>query len=361
MHAEMTPQSLVFALGAILDGGSDAGCDPGAIVAQAIRHRVAALLARTPFAATLDAGLAAALAEDVRLTGVHGALLDRELDRVLRELAARGIHPLVTKGAHLAHVLYDSPHLRPRVDTDLLIHSADRQAMTDVLTALGYAPSAATSGAVIYGEFNFQRTLRAGVVHYLDIHWRAAAPLLFAHAFDMRALLATARPLPGLSAHARGPALHHALGLGCIHVVAHHWDTLLLIWLHDLRLLADALDDEGQRRFVDAAIAGKYCDLAYCALRTTRLYFRSAALDRLIDRLAPLADGLEPSAVLTREGRGKVDDLLLDLRGARWRERVQLIREHVFPPAAYMRAVFGDGPLALAYTRRVLRGVRRWL
>jgi hypothetical protein len=360
MHAEMTPQSLVFALGAILDGGGSGGCDPAAIVAQAIRHRVAPLLARTPFAAALDATAAAALAEDVRLTGVHGALLDQELDRVLRELAARGIRPLVTKGAQLAHAIYDSPHLRPRADTDLLIHPADRRAITEALTALGYAPSAATSGEVIYGEFNFERTLRAGVVHYLDIHWRAAAPLLFAHAFDMRAMLATAQPLPGLSPHANGPALHHALGLGCIHVVAHHWDTLLLVWLHDLRLLADALDEEGSRLFVAAAIAGKYCDLAYCALRTTRLYFRSVALDRLIDRLAPLADGREPSAVLTHEGRGKVDDLLLDLKGAGWRERAQLIREHVFPPPAYMRAVFGDGPLALAYTRRVLRGVRRW-
>lgn len=360
MHAEMTPQSLVFAIGAILDGGSAGGCDPAAIVAQAIRHRVSALLARTPFAAALDAAAAAALAEDVRLTGVHGALLDQELDRVLSELAARGIRPLVTKGAQLAHVIYDSPHLRPRADTDLLIHCVDRRAITDALTALGYTPCAATSGTVIYGEFQFQRSLRGGVVHYLDIHWRAAAPLLFAHAFDMRALLATARPVPGLSAHAYGPALHHALGLGCIHVVAHHWDTLLLIWLHDLRLLANALDDEQQRLFVEAASAGKYCDLAYCALRTTRLYFRSAALDRLIDRVAPLADGQEPSAVLTHEGRGRVDDLLLDLKGAGWRERAQLLREHVFPPAAYMRAVFGEGPLALAYTRRVLRGVRRW-
>jgi hypothetical protein len=350
----------VFALGAILDGGSADDCDPAAIVAQAIRHRVSALLARTPFAATLGATAAAALAEDVRLAVVHGALLDQELDRVLRELAARGIRPLVTKGAQLAHVIYDSPHLRPRADTDLLIHCADRRAITDALPALGYEPCAATSGTVIYGEFHFQRSLRSGVVHYLDIHWRAAAPLLFAHAFDMRALLATARPVPALSPHAHGPALHHALGLGCIHVVAHHWDTLLLIWLHDLRLLADALDDEGQRLFVEAAMAGKYCDLAYCALRTTRLYFRSAALDRLVDRLAPLADGREPSAVLTHEGRGRVDDLLLDLKGARWRERVQLLREHVFPPAAYMRAAFGEGPLALAYTRRVLRGVRRW-
>ena len=360
MHAEMTPQSLVFALGAILDGGSGGACDPAAIVAQAIRHRVSALLARTPFAAALDATVAAALAEDVRLTGVHGALLDQELDRVLADLAARDIRPLVTKGAQLAHVIYDSPHLRPRADTDLLIRPEDRGRITGAIAALGYVPCAATSGELIYGEFSFERTLRGGVVHYLDVHWRAAAPLLFAHAFDMRALLATARPVPSLSAHAHGPALHHALGLGCIHVVANHWDTLLLIWLHDLRLLADALDDEGQRLFVDAAIAGKYCDLAYCALRTTRLYFRSAALDRLVDRLAPLADGLEPSAVLTHEDRGKVDDLLLDLRGAGWRERAQLIREHVFPPAAYMRAVFGEGPLALAYTRRVLRGVRRW-
>src|SRR5687767_15402194 len=134
----MTTQSLVFALGAILDGGSAEGCDPAAIVEQAIRHRLSALVVRTKFAAALPPAPAAALAEDARLQAVHAALLDQELGRVLAELAARGIRPLVTKGAHLAHALYDAPHLRPRADTDLLINPADRGAITAALPALGY-------------------------------------------------------------------------------------------------------------------------------------------------------------------------------------------------------------------------------
>jgi hypothetical protein len=126
--------------------------------------------------------------------------------------------------------------------------------------------------------------------------WRAAAPLILAHAFDVRVLAAQARPLDSLAPGARGPALHHALALGCVHVVAHHWDTPLLRWLYDLRLMADALDEAGQELFVQAALEGQYCDLSYCALRTARRYFRIAGLDLLMKRLAPRADGREPSA-----------------------------------------------------------------
>jgi hypothetical protein len=32
----------------------------------------------------------------------------------------------------------------------------------------------------------------------------------------------------------------------------------------------------------------------------------------------------------------------------------------VLPPPAYMRTAFGGRPVALAYTLRLLRGVRRW-
>jgi hypothetical protein len=356
----MTLEATVLALGAVLDGRPSAECAPEAIVEQAIRHRVSPLLARTAFARQLPGALADILAEDVRLKALHAAVLDDELRRLLGALRQYGLTPLVTKGAHLAHTLYPAPHLRPRADTDLLIAVADRRGMREALAAAGYVPSDATTGSLILGEFAFERRLRGGVVHYVDVHWRAAAPLVFERAFDVRRLAAQARPVAGLGPDARGPALHHALALGCVHVVAHHWDTLLLLWLYDLRLMAEALDAEGRRAFVDAAIEGRYCDLAYCALKTTRLYFESAALDALIETLAPRADGREPSAVLTHSGRRPVDDLLLDLRGTGWRGRFTLLREHVLPPPAYMRAAFGDWPLPIAYTIRLLRGVRRW-
>jgi hypothetical protein len=47
-----------------------------------------------------------------------------------------------------------------------------------------------------------------------------------------------------------------------------------------------------------------------------------------------------------------------------WRLRLQLVRQHLFPPAAYMRTVFAPAsplPLWMLYARRIVRGSRRWM
>src|SRR5262249_59236976 len=100
--------------------------------------------------------------------------------------------------------------------------------------------------------------LRADETHYVDVHWRPAAPLMFERAFDIRAIAAAAQPIPAFGSHARGPALPDALALAAVHLVAHHWHQILLVWLEDIRLLADALDERGRRQLVDGAIAGSY-------------------------------------------------------------------------------------------------------
>jgi hypothetical protein len=301
----------------------------------------------------------ARLEEDARLAALHGALLDRELEHLVARLADRGMAPLVVKGAHLAHTVYSAPALRPRADTDLLIDPADHAGTVDALIACGYVGSARTNGAVILGQFGFERRLPVNVTHYVDVHWRPAAPLLFDRAVEVRAIAADACPIPALGSHARGPSPPDALALACIHLVAHHWDQILLIWLEDIRLLADALDDEERQQLVDRAAAGSYTVVLNAALRTARLYFESAGLDRTIGAVAPHVNDSESASALIRDGRRKIDDLWLDLRHARWRQRARLLREHVLPPADYMRARFGT-PMPVAYTKRILLGVRKW-
>jgi len=215
-------------------------------VDAAIAEAVAPLLAASAAASTLDAPSRARLRAHVYGSTIHAAALDDELRRLLSRLAAGGLTPIVFKGAHLAHAVYATPSLRPRADTDLLIAPSQRRAIVDALAAAGYTPSALTSGTLILGQFLHQKTLGPGVVHYVDVHWRAAAPLVFADAFDAASIAAAAVPIPGLGSAARGPAAPDALALACVHVVAHHWPEASLRWLYDLHLLAAALDDESR-------------------------------------------------------------------------------------------------------------------
>jgi len=360
MPAGVTPQSTVFAVAAALDGRPvDAACDPAAVVERAILHRVSALLARSEWARGLPAEHAAALAEDANLSAFHGALIDDDLRALLRGLHKRGVRCLLTKGAHFSHRFYPSPLLRPRTDSDLLILPADATAVKAALEECGYSPCDRTSGSVILGQFQVQRPMAGGITHVVDVHWRPAAPLVFERTFDVAATIREGDPLPSLGPYAHGPSPRRALALACIHLVAHHWHQILLIWLLDIRLLAEALDDADGDAVIDDAVLGRYTILLDVALKTTRLYFTSAAVDRLIARLAPRICLDEPGAVLIQAGRRKVDDLMFDLRVAGWRKGAQLLREHVLPPADYMRAR-SSAPLPVAYAVRLLRGVSRW-
>lgn len=360
MPSSMTREAAVFAVAAAIDGRAiDSPSDPDLIIDRAIVHRVSALVARSDWAKGLSASQSARLDEDARLGALQVELLDRELREVLARLAESRVAPLVIKGAHLARTVYPSPALRPRGDTDILVHPRDRSATVETLRGCGYVESARTSGTLILGQLAFERRLRADVTHFVDVHWRVAAPLLFEDVFDTDVLMASAAPVPALGPYARGPALEHALALSCVHLVAHHWHQILLVWLSDIRLLADALDDRDRECLVDEAVARRNTVVLHAAVMTARRYFQSEGLDRAIACISPRVDESELGAAFVRDGRRPVDDLWLDLRHASWRDRARLVREHVLPPPDYMRARF-TGPMPLAYAMRVLRGVRKW-
>jgi hypothetical protein len=329
-------------------------------VDAAIAESVAPLLAASPAATTLDRASRARLRAHARATAIHAAALDDELRRLLPALDTGAAHPpIVIKGAHLAHTVYASPSLRPRTDSDLLIAASERDAVAAALRGAGYTPAPLTSGRLILGQFLYRKALGPGVVHDVDVHWRAAAPLVFAEAFDTAAIAGRGAAIDRLGPAALGPAAADAIALACVHVVAHHWPAGSLRWWNDLRLLADRLDAAGRARFAAAASRGHYREVALAALRSAQAVFPSSALSAAHAAVAAMPAADEASAALTRADRRGIDDFLLDLKVVGWRRGATLIREHLLPPPAYMRLAFGGRPLPIAYAERLVRAVTK--
>jgi hypothetical protein len=65
------------------------------------------------------------------------------------------------------------------------------------------------------------------------------------------------------------------------------------------------------------------------------------------------------------EGPTQAAAVLDDLRALpAWRDRLRLMREHLFPAAEYMRQVYAPQsslPLPALYVVRIARGAHRWL
>lgn len=307
----------------------------------------------------------AALASELRRAGVIEALRARELRAVLASLARAGVDAILLKGAALGYTHYARPELRPRLDTDIMIPSRARETAAAALVALGYQRPSEIDGDIAIGQFHVQRTDPHGVEHALDVHWRISNVRAFADAVTYDELASQAVRLPALGGEAFGPSSVHALLIACIHRVAHHGDTGDLLWLLDVQLLAIGLSSEERKEFSSLATAKRMRAVCARSLGLAQQVFGGLDSGWLESLSSPADDhATEPSAAFIGGGLRPVDILASDLAETEWRSRAQLLREHLFPSASYMRARFSRWPavlLPIAYAVRIVTGAPRWL
>jgi hypothetical protein len=335
------------------------------VLASADAHGVTTLLGTAPATASWPERIRLAFRDARRRAVAAEAVKHAELTRVLRGFAAAHVRPLLLKGAHLAYTFYQSPSLRPRIDTDLLVRPADRRRAHQVLLHLGYQPHTHFDGDLVTHQFSYERRNRYGWLELIDLHWKVANPQVFAGALSTEELAREAVRIPGFEVEAFGPSTSHALALACMHRVAHHDNSDRLIWLYDIHLLTTQLGPAGLDAFVSLAASRQLSSVCAAGIARAQETFGTPLPERSLARLRAGARRTEPTAAFLRPGLTPLDILRSDLRQlGSWSARLRLIREHLFPPVAYMRKAYGLRtpalvPLAFAY--RIALGASRWL
>jgi hypothetical protein len=335
----------------------------------AVSHRVRPLLAwALRQAGALDswpADVRRALTDAERAEAALEVVRRQQLCGVVRAFDAANVPVLLIKGAALAYSIYPEPWLRPREDTDLLVDPADVDRADQALAASGYRAAVRQSGRFVSHQRLYVRAEAHGRRDAFDLHWKIANPAAFADLLSAGDLLRDSATIAIDRAVVRIPSTAHSLLLACWHRVSHHADREDLLWLYDVHLLTS------RRTAADAAvvidIARRTGTGAICA-RGVRL-----AAERFASGPAPLAaeldraDGPTPSAAaayLARDAR-PVDLLTADLKALPdWGSRARLLKEHLFPPAAYMHETYGRSSMLLLpalYAWRIASGARRWL
>jgi hypothetical protein len=350
-----------------------------AAIEAARRHRVHLLLAATLDSRERTAPWAERLVAELRSTAVRYERRDRTLRHLLEACGSAGIDALVFKGAALAYALYPEPYLRPRTDIDVLIRREALAATEAALAADGWTRDAEPDSELASAQRHYTKHLGTGDprhrgnrrdrrdrrndVERLDLHWRLVNPPALAGVASFDALRSRAVPLP-LGASVRTLSPGDALFAACLHLVAHHGgdgDEATLLWTFDIHLLSQRL--EARDREVFAACATRQPALTACraALELTASRFDSAAVSGLLNGLPPAHGSAHPAGARTRPIR----TLYLDLRALpSWRTRCTLLREHLFPSAAYLRARYPGWPsllLPVAALHRIVKGAPRWL
>ena len=342
--------------------GRDADASIAAAVAE--HHGVGALLweataeAMPAVHAALDATVRAAIAREV--------FVQREVRAVTAALAGQGLRALLLKGTALAYSVYRQPWLRPRTDSDLLVRHEDAPAVSRVLgAALGYERTdAVTSGTLVSHQWVFVRSDAHGVRHVLDVHWKIVNPHVLADALTFDDLWAGRGSVPPLGSGARAPAPAAALALACIHRIAHHHGHDRLVWLYDIHLLASSFAATGWETFADLATDRGVAAICLDGLQAAREAFDTVVPDAVTGRLQSAAVR-EPSRRFVMDGFNRRGVLWSDLAVLpAWGDRLRLLREHAFPPAAFIRRRYGvTSPVWLPalYLHRLVTGAYKWV
>lgn len=284
----------------------------------------------------------------------------RRLAAVAARFAAHGVPVLLMKGAALSLTSYPAPHLRPRHDDDLLVDPARFANACALLEAAGYVAEPQVAAPQITGQRHFSRTDPQGT-HHVDLHWRPVNPTAFADLPAFGELQQASVPLPGHD-WLRGLGPEHALLLACVHRVAHHTPTEDPQWLLDIHLLGSGLAEERWEGFVVLALRARQAALCASELARAKEVFDTPVPDAVLQDLGR-ARGEPSEAHLAAHDPLRVQWLNLRYTGG-WRARVNLVRQHLFPPAAYMRARYGvtsTPRLLWCYAHRAAAGLARWV
>lgn len=259
------------------------------------------------------------------------------VDELLARFADEQIPLLVIKGGALARTHYAHSSLRPRCDVDLFIDRQSLKRVANVLREAGFHEESGSGGELISRQRMWVRIDAMGVRHCVDLHWALSNRQRYADTFSFAELWSRGVILQGSDVRMPSPA--DALLIAAMHLAGHHRGNERLIWLYDIHLLHGAI--------------------APAELQAMALVARDRNLDLPLDSAIALAlrwFGDERDDEAPMEKPTDLDELVDDLRFTPgMRRKLRLVREHLFPPAAYVMEKYGArsrAALPALYVRR---------
>lgn len=287
-----------------------------------------------------------------------------DLRQLLDAFARIDVRPLLLKGTPLSYTLYPEPGLRPRCDTDLLIHESDRDRTAALMKKMGYAPLHEAEVDYINTQMSYARKTAQGITYRYDIHWQVSnCNRRFSRDFADGVLFEQAETIPSLGENARTLSKVDALIFSCFHRAGHFSHSGdRLIWLYDIHLLCQILTARETVRFHQRAGELQIISLCADALLAAQSWFGTVFSEELQLFLQEKAE-YETSSLLL--GKDRSDGIrrmaLLELRGmSAWRERLSYILQNLFPPPKFMLWRYPEKNIILLpwlYIRRLAEGL----
>ncbi|MCI5211850.1 MAG: hypothetical protein D3910_24420 [Candidatus Electrothrix sp. ATG2] len=244
------------------------------------------------------------------------------------------------------------------------MQEADRKKIAGLMKQLRYTALHEAEADYINTQMCYSRQTGHGISCSYDIHWQMSnCNRQFSREFADGKLFKHAEAIPSLGENARALSTVDALIYACFHRAghfAHSGDRL--IWLYDIHLLCQALNEQETTAFCQRAKKLKIIALCVDAITMTRFWF-GTVLSQEFEVFVQEEAEEDTSALLlgTDRNDGIRKHTLLELKGfSTWRERLSFLTQNAFPPAEFMLWRYNQKNTLLLpwlYLRRFAEGV----
>ncbi len=286
-------------------------------------------------------------------------LLRQEKSRVMQAIAK--VRPIVLKGEAMALTCYSQYDDRPMSDMDILIKDRDMAQIRQILASEGYIDCGAVTGDIIMPQVCLIHQLPGNIACTVDVHTRVfnrpVLQNLLGYTEIEQGPGAEEYPFPGVLIPGKAHLLIHA----ALHLMAHHYNSRRLIWLFDIKLLADQFEPAHQQYLMEFCINNQITAAILAALEASDKMFPFADT-LLIDQLRDLSND-QPTphpAVRLLQTHSPLGLGIQDwnsLTGVP--QHFAWIKQHLFPPTSYMMqrySLVSKWLLPLFYLWRILCG-----
>ncbi len=363
-HSQTSKNDLIQLAALLFNHADERSSTQGDLLAKLNFHGITLLAAER---ADFPEHISDQLARHKAMMVANDALKQIELTRLFKAFAEADLAAMLFKGSALAYSLYRKPWLRPRSDNDIFVSPSDRGEFDQLFAKLGYQKLFAIEGKYVSYQSTYGKALVGGSVINIDLHWHINNRQMFSDTYTLSELIHRGQTLETihntkLEPSIIIPSLVDSLLIASIHRSGHHNKEERLIWLYDIHLLANSLNQDQWTQLCHRAHDKRVSGITLNALETCQDIFGTQLSSRALEQLRNSCSANEPSAVFLDQSLSERHYFWADLKSmSTLTAQLGFIRETLFPPPSYVRQQMNTSSTGIAYLKRLFRGAKRTL
>ena len=236
---------------------------------------------------------------------------------------------IIFKGFAFSHQFYNSSHLRPFADIDILVSKKHYKHAENLLITLGYQKYPSRQGQLVSFQNSFFDTDSPKAV--IDLHWEINNRIEFHQNFSFNTLMNNSIKIGNFYTLCKP----HGFILGCFHYIAHRPEDRKQIWLYDLALIWESMNNELQNTTLKIAQEKNQAKIVSHLLNNLYSTFPGC----FSKEYRSIETSFESTQDYTFDRKSKISDIKIRLKNIKGiQNKLLFFSEYIFQKPEYVKS-----------------------